>query len=205
MAERIAAALTARGLEAEARPVEVGAYDAVVLGSAVYVGRWLSEARRFAESNAATLATMPVWLFSSGPLGKVASAEPADAATLAVLTGAREHRVFSGRLERSRLGSAERLVVRMVRAPSGDERDWASVERFAADIATALERIVEARSSQPPAAGAAAHQYVAPIGDPTDDARGRASYLRSARQPNMKEARSYVRNADTLGSLRRAR
>jgi menaquinone-dependent protoporphyrinogen oxidase len=143
MAERIADALAERGLDAEARPLdevaEVGGYDAVVLGSAVYVGRWLSEARGFAEDNAATLATMPVWLFSSGPLGS-SGGEPADAATLAALTGAREHRVFAGRLERSRLGPAERLFAALVRAPAGDERDWEAVERFAADIAASLER-----------------------------------------------------------------
>src|SRR5665213_1770747 len=79
MAERIAAALAARGIDAEARPIdevaEVGGYDAVVLGSGIYVGRWLSEARRFAEDNAATLTTMPVWLFSSGPLGGSEGAE----------------------------------------------------------------------------------------------------------------------------------
>jgi len=144
MAERIAGALAARGIDAEARPIdevaEVGGYDAVVLGSGIYVGRWLSEARRFAEDNAATLTTMPVWLFSSGPLGGSEGAEPADGATLAELTGAREHRVFAGRLDRTRLGPAERLIVRFVRPPEGDERDWAAVDRFAADIGAALER-----------------------------------------------------------------
>jgi menaquinone-dependent protoporphyrinogen oxidase len=144
LAERIATALAGRGIDAEARPIdevaEVGGYDAVVLGSGIYVGRWLSEARRFAEDNAATLATMPVWLFSSGPLGGLGGAEPADGATLSALTGAREHRVFAGRLDRTRLGAAERLIVRFVRAPEGDERDWAEVDHYAADIGAALER-----------------------------------------------------------------
>jgi menaquinone-dependent protoporphyrinogen oxidase len=143
MAERIAAALAARGFDAETRPIdelaEVGGYDAVVLGSSIYVGRWLSEARRFAERNAATLATMPVWLFSSGPLGRSGSPEPADGATLATLTGAREHRVFAGRFERSRLGPTERRTVRMAGAAAVEERDWAAVDRFAADIGAALE------------------------------------------------------------------
>jgi len=142
LAAAIAAALERRGIDAEARPIgeigEVGGYDAVVLGSAVYVGRWLREARRFAERNAATLATMPVWLFSSGPVGPGGESGSADADTLAELTGAREHRVFAGRIDRARLGLSERFVVRLVRAPARDDRDWAAVERFAADIAYAL-------------------------------------------------------------------
>lgn len=144
LAERIAAALAARGIDAEAHPIaevaEIGAYDAVVLGSAVYVGRWLREARCFAENNAATLATMPVWLFSSGPIGRAGADAPADADTLATLIDAREHRVFAGRVDRALLSPVERVVLRLVRAPSADERDWDAVERFAADIATALDR-----------------------------------------------------------------
>ena len=146
IAEAISDGLLRRGVDAELRPLaevgEVGAYDAVVLGSAVYVGRWLQEARRFAERHAATLTAMPVWLFSSGPLGpagaRVPPGEPADAATLALLTRAREHRVFAGRLEMSRLGLPARLVVRLVGAREGDERDWAAIDAFAAEIAAAL-------------------------------------------------------------------
>lgn len=143
IATAIANGLLERGIEAEARPIadigEVGGYDAVVLGSAVYVGRWLREGRRFAERHAATLATMPVWLFSSGPVGPAGRGEPADAATLAELTRAREHRVFGGRLERMRLTVAERLLVRAVDAPEGDDRDWREVDAFAATVARALD------------------------------------------------------------------
>ena len=45
IAGRVAAALTAAGLSAKARPVEdvkdVGPYDAVVLGGAAYMFHWL--------------------------------------------------------------------------------------------------------------------------------------------------------------------
>lgn len=143
IAAAIAEGLVRRDVDAELRPIgevgEVGAYDAVVLGSAVYVGRWLQEARQFAERHAAALATMPVWLFSSGPLGpagaRVPLSEPADAATLAQLTRAREHRVFAGRLDMSSLG----LPARLVGAREGDERDWAAIDAFAAEIAAALK------------------------------------------------------------------
>ena len=53
-------------------PPEVGAvgdFDAVVLGSAVCMGRRMKPARELAERSAAALAARPTWLFSSGAAG----------------------------------------------------------------------------------------------------------------------------------------
>ena len=36
-------------------------FDAVVLGSSVYMGRWLKPARRFARENLAALTARPLW------------------------------------------------------------------------------------------------------------------------------------------------
>ena len=44
--------------------------DAVVLGSAIYGGRWLEPARRLIEERSGELAAHPTWLFSVGPLGE---------------------------------------------------------------------------------------------------------------------------------------
>ena len=54
-------------------------------------------------------------------------------------TGALEHRLFTGRLDRSGLGLGERAVVRVVGAAEGDYRDWDDVRQWAASIADALE------------------------------------------------------------------
>jgi menaquinone-dependent protoporphyrinogen oxidase len=147
IAEAIAAGLAARGVNAEARPVEevrgVDGYDAVVVGSAIYMGRWLKPARRFVETNARQLASIPVWLFSSGPLGPadhlLPEGEPADAPEMTSLAHARDHRVFAGRLEKKRLGLTERAAVAAVRAPEGDSRDWGEIDAFAGEIASALQ------------------------------------------------------------------
>lgn len=60
------------GLEAEVAEAatvrDVTAYDAVVLGGALYAGRWHKDARRFARRHATALSGRPVWLFSSGRL-----------------------------------------------------------------------------------------------------------------------------------------
>jgi len=115
-------------------------YDAVVLGSAVYFGRWLDEARWQVTAHADALRERPVWLFSSGPVGDttVPDAEPVDGAELARAVGAREHRVFAGRLLREDLGLRERLAVGMVHAPDGDFRDWAAIRAWADRIAADL-------------------------------------------------------------------
>ena len=73
IAKAIADALTTEGIEAEVRrPEEVASlasYDGIVLGSGVYAGRWLGPVKQLIERESAALATKPVWLFSSGPLG----------------------------------------------------------------------------------------------------------------------------------------
>src|SRR5262245_18778546 len=71
--EAIADALVDHEVKAEAKRVDtvddLGPYEAVILGSAVYAGSWMKEAVVFAERHTGELARKPVWLFSSGPLG----------------------------------------------------------------------------------------------------------------------------------------
>jgi menaquinone-dependent protoporphyrinogen oxidase len=146
IADAIAAALRERGVAAEARPVEevhdLRDYGAVVLGSAVYMNRWLSPARRFALVHASELIQMPVWLFSSGPLGppghEIPPGESADVPVLLRLTRASGHRRFGGRLEMKHLHFSERALVRTIHAPEVDSRDWDAIDRFAGDIADEL-------------------------------------------------------------------
>lgn len=144
IAEAIATALRERGLTVDLTPpAEVAAvepYDAVILGSGVYAGRWVEEARTFVDRQADSLATRPVWLFSSGPLGDPPkpAEEATDAAPIAERLGARGHRTFAGRLERSELGFMERTIANVVRAPDGDFRDWEAVRAWAAEIAAEL-------------------------------------------------------------------
>ena len=115
-------------------------YDAVILGSAVYAGRWLEPARTYAAAHAAVLRSKAVWLFSSGPIGEAPFPpdEPHDAGPLTQVTGAVEHRVFPGRLDKRLLGVGERAMVTAMRAPLGDFRDWTAVRDWADEIARQL-------------------------------------------------------------------
>jgi len=75
IAERIADRLRAGGLDVAVQPVkqvrDVDAYDAVVLGSALYMFHWMGAARSFAARNHDALSRKPLWLFSSGPIEAV--------------------------------------------------------------------------------------------------------------------------------------
>jgi menaquinone-dependent protoporphyrinogen oxidase len=116
-------------------------YDAVVLGSAVYAGHWLEPAREVVERNAGALSERPVWLFSSGPVGeppKPAEEESVDVSDILEATGARDHRVFTGRLDKGALGFAEKAIVLALRVAEGDFRDWDAIRIWAGEIATEL-------------------------------------------------------------------
>jgi menaquinone-dependent protoporphyrinogen oxidase len=140
-----AAGLSAIAVPAQQRPAPTS-FDGVVLGSAVYAGRWLDEARQYAALFADTLRHRPVWLFSSGPIGEppFPPDEPHDAAPMGALTGAREHRVFPGRLDKDRLSFGERAMVTAMRAPLGDFREWAEIAEWAGEIAAAVTAEVPA-------------------------------------------------------------
>ena len=115
-------------------------YDAAIIGSAVYAGQWLAEARQFIERQGERLATMPVWLFSSGPIGEEPwpPGDPPGVAVLMREAGARAHTVFTGKLDSHDLGFAERLVTRVVHAPTGDFRDWETIRAWAREIGATL-------------------------------------------------------------------
>jgi menaquinone-dependent protoporphyrinogen oxidase len=141
IAERIAAQLRAAGHTVDVATAEPSRWlddehDGYIIGSSVYFGNWLRDARRFVEGNAALLAGRPVWLFSSGPLGEqpAVGITTGHLRTLTDLTKARSHEVFSGRLRRADLNRFERLVVRITRAPFGDFRDWDRVDRWVAEV-----------------------------------------------------------------------
>ena len=128
---------------------ELTGYDAVVVGSAVYAGRWLRPAKDLVDRLRVQLGDVPVWLFSSGPVGDPpvpAEEDAVDVADIVLATAAREHRLFAGRIDMSLLGFAERALVRALRVPPGDFRDWPAIAEWSRRIAADLK----APSARPP-------------------------------------------------------
>ena len=145
IAEAVADELRNQGLTADLHDAgdvrDLAGYEAVVLGSAIYAGNWMPEAKIFVEQCHAELAKMPVWLFSSGPLGEGNPQPQDDPNRLIAALGdvsARDHHVFVGKLDPQTLGFAERLIAKAVHAPSGDFRDWDAIREWAQSIASKL-------------------------------------------------------------------
>ncbi|MGW7520117.1 flavodoxin domain-containing protein [Streptomyces sp. NPDC054796] len=144
IAQWVADALSAHGHEVTVRPADevrsLDGYDGVVLGSALYAGRWHRGARRFARQYRADLAVLPVWLFSSGPLDGSAAERDIPATRqvqrIAARLGAREHVTFGGRLTAEAGGRLARRVV--ADGKGGDFRDPQHVKRWAAGVALEL-------------------------------------------------------------------
>jgi len=138
-------------------------YGAFVLGSAVYFGGWLRDARRFLDDNRELLAARPTWLFSSGPIEApdAAGSEVFDGADLVQRSGARGHQLFGGRLDRCSLGFRDRVITSALRAREGDFREWDAVTAWAASIADALEQEANAlaKTSNRPATRQSVHSH----------------------------------------------
>ena len=154
IAEFIAEKLREHGVQAEARSVDTdpdpGEYDAVVIGSAVYMEHWMKEAAEFVRRNRAVLAERPVWLFSSGPLKLEPGTSPDDPELEPKEIGEfrkaihpQDHRVFPGALDPGRLSFAHRTLRKLPAGrallPEGDFRNRDEIEAWAGDIARALK------------------------------------------------------------------
>ena len=145
---RIADTLRDAGIDTDEIPPEdittLDAYDAVVVGSGIYMGRWLGEARHFVNSHVDELRLLPVWLFASGPITSEGIAgdelDQKQGIKFQEMIGAREQRLFAGKVERDELGFAERTIIRMVHSPYGDYRPWGDISAWATEIAEAIKR-----------------------------------------------------------------
>jgi menaquinone-dependent protoporphyrinogen oxidase len=120
---------------------DIEPYDAVVLGSALYMRRWRKEAVRFLRHNVDALRTRQVWLFHSGPVGPDKDqdeAMPAAVAHLAREVGATPAVTFAGSLDPATATGflARRLATGNL---AGDCRDWDKIRAWAADISAAIE------------------------------------------------------------------
>jgi menaquinone-dependent protoporphyrinogen oxidase len=161
IAERIAAALERRDLDVTFKPVDKAGdadrYDAAIIGSAAYAFHWLGEASAYVRHNAEALRSMPVWLFSSGPVGTEEvdakgrdvrlAAEPKEFATFASILHPRGTHVFHGAFDPDAepVGFMEHVMHAIPQAraamPAGDFRDWSEIEAWAEEIGDELQAV----------------------------------------------------------------
>jgi menaquinone-dependent protoporphyrinogen oxidase len=152
IADAIAETLRQSGLSVDCIEVgEVGsieAYDAVLLGSAVYMKRWRGDAKHFLRNHGKELSQRPFWVFSSGPVGDPESEadpswlEPPRTIEQVVRLGAREHVVFGGRLPIDPRGPIEHTMVKNTAPQYHDRRDWDEIRAWATHVASELHAAV---------------------------------------------------------------
>lgn len=143
IAERIGAQLARNGSNVTVLSVsyivDVGHYDAVVLGSAVHGGAWLEPAVELVRRYGAQLAVQPLWLFSvgmsgalRGPLRPIArsGSQKVIAPSRAALRP-RDHHVFTGVVCREHLPERGRWILGLLGCRYGDHRNWPEVDTWA--------------------------------------------------------------------------
>ena len=145
VAQRIAEVLRAHGHVVSTSSVDqvtdAENYDAYVVGSAVHDQAWLPSGAAFLSRERRKFVDKPVWLFSVGPLGTEIQDEeeqPKQLDELREKLRPRDHRLFFGVLDRDKLGFGERMMVKAVKAPEGDFRNWDEIRAWADGIATEL-------------------------------------------------------------------
>jgi menaquinone-dependent protoporphyrinogen oxidase len=144
VADAIAATLRERGLVADVRDASsvraVDGYDGVVLGGALYMGRWHADARHFLRRHSGALARLPFAVFGMGPK-TLASDDVAE--SRAQLERALEHApdlepaavaIFGGVVDPTQLHFP------LSSMPASDARDWDAIAAWAREQADLFAR-----------------------------------------------------------------
>ncbi|MBN1416883.1 MAG: flavodoxin domain-containing protein [Bacteroidales bacterium] len=148
--EKIGEVLRQSGYSVNVLPADqvtnLQSYKATILGSGVYAGQWLKKAVRFLKENEKILVGQPVWIFSSGPTGKGDPVEllhgwriPKSLQPIADRIHPRDITVFHGNNNEEKLNFFEKRILKMVKAPAGDFRDWDAIASWASAIANELK------------------------------------------------------------------
>lgn len=147
VADRIGETLNQSGLTVDVRPVsevkDLSPYKAVVLGSAIRAGSLLSEMTKFMEANQATLRVLPTAVFiccmtleTDTPENRKAVdayLEPVRALIQPAATAA-----FAGAMDYKKLSFAMRMIVKALKSPEGDFRNWPEITAWADNLPEAL-------------------------------------------------------------------
>lgn len=150
VAQAVARRLSTAGVPADLRAADdvgdVLAYDAVVLGSAIHNGRWLTPASELL-TKVGREPRRRLWLFSVCTVGETTSFLGPRVSRLArrarklppdVAASGAPHRFFAGVIERSHWNALGRLFFLATGGRYGDHRDWADIDQWATEIIAAL-------------------------------------------------------------------
>jgi menaquinone-dependent protoporphyrinogen oxidase len=150
--EEIARAI-AQELEAANTAVEVAGMEgatvgedvqAVVIGAPVYAGHVVPAVMKFVAGNRPRLEKIPIAAFAvgiapvlpqAGPVEKLLEELKKALAPLAPVAIT----MFAGKLDPGKLSFSERTMVKILKVPTGDFRDWEAIRAWAREVAKVLE------------------------------------------------------------------
>lgn len=140
IARAIGERLCEKGMSVDVRPVnsvtDLNGYRAVVIGSAVRMGKWLPEALEFAAQHQARLSQMPTAAFTVHMLNTDDTPESQAAregyvAPLHQVMAPTAEAFFAGKIELARMSLFDRMISKAMKATDQDLRDWEKVRRWA--------------------------------------------------------------------------
>ncbi|MCJ7433406.1 MAG: twin-arginine translocation signal domain-containing protein [Anaerolineales bacterium] len=143
VAGAIAEELSAKGMLADVLQIkqvkDIGDYKAVIIGSAIRMGSWLSEATGFLETHKTSLSRIPTAFFTvcmtlheeSGENRRKVEEfmQPVRAILEPASLG-----LFAGKMDYSKLSFLDRQIAKMVKVPEGDFRNWDAIRSWAREI-----------------------------------------------------------------------
>jgi menaquinone-dependent protoporphyrinogen oxidase len=148
VADVIGQELNAKGVTVDVQLVknvtDLSPYKAVIIGSAIRMGSWLSEAKKFIKTHQQTLQGMPIAYFAvCGSLKEdteenrreaLGYVEPMCKILKPVDVG-----VFAGVMDYSKLSFLSRLIItKLIKSPEGDFRNWETIRTWANNVHSAL-------------------------------------------------------------------
>jgi menaquinone-dependent protoporphyrinogen oxidase len=125
---------------------DLSAYQAVVVGSLIRMGRWVPEAKNFVEKNQAILSNVPTAIFTACDTMKEDTDEKR-----AVVAGyiepvlqfvkPVENGMFAGKMDTNKLSFIDRTIINMMAKgedPNADYRDWGKINAWAEKLLTLM-------------------------------------------------------------------
>lgn len=148
VAEEIGKTLVDLGAEVDVEPATLGldaaAYDAVVVGSGVRAGSWHGSAMKWVTANAETLRRIPTAFYTTG---LTIATEPEKAEEVRSYTDKLIEEsgvspvdvgLFAGINEPEKFSLPERLILKALKAPQGDFRDYEKIAAWSREVAGKL-------------------------------------------------------------------
>lgn len=140
IAECIAEVLRASGTHVDCIPagrdIRPSGYDAVVLGSPLYMGKWLAEIRELVSRERGALGRVPVAVFSVGysfrdRSNQVLQSGEDALSDVRLYILPRDSAFFAGRVEIGAVSPSDRAILTLAGITEGDFRDMELVRSWA--------------------------------------------------------------------------